>query len=584
MRLPIHSWIPASAVALIAIATLPTAATASWLSLGNPVCTVGQPQRTTAIAPDGASGAVIAWEDNRNGLRDIYAQRIDSTGAVLWTLDGVAVCTATGNQSDPVATFGHNLGGATIFWTDQRDDATRGAEIYGQRLSGEGVPQWATNGVAMSTDDEQNEVSPVAIVDGKGGFTELPGYIVAYGLLERFNHLNTAVAVQHVNTAGADLWTAAQSGGVRLCSNVESASAPRITSDGVGTQVTGRGAVAVWSDERGGKGNRNIYARRVSSSGVPQWAANGVAVCDTAGNQENPDIVHVGGGNVIAVWRDRRGTDENIYAQKLNSSGVAQWPQHGRPVCLASGLQTSSRVVEDGAGGAIVTWADSRSGVSRIFAQHIDANGASLWLGDGIPMTSPTGAAQTIPAIISAGGGAIVIWIDARNGNNDIYAQRVDANGNLLWGDGGVAVCIASGTQTEHVLISDGTFGGLAAWADFRSGNFDIYANRIFPSGVVDVPSREPEGVGLAFLSSHPATGEVRMRLDLPEPASVAMEVVDPLGRRVQRHAGSRLDAGTHVLRWDGRDDSGAPVAAGVYFVHVDAGTRHLVKRVVQIR
>ena len=29
----------------------------------------------------------------------------------------------------------------------------------------------------------------------------------------------------------------------------------------------------------------------------------------------------------------------------------------------------------------------------------------------------------------------MVVWFDARRSNNDIYAQKLDANGNRLWAD-----------------------------------------------------------------------------------------------------------------------------------------------------
>jgi hypothetical protein len=38
-----------------------------------------------------------------------------------------------------------------------------------------------------------------------------------------------------------------------------------------------RGAIVTWFDFRNGTDN-NIYARRVDSTGIPQWTANGVAV------------------------------------------------------------------------------------------------------------------------------------------------------------------------------------------------------------------------------------------------------------------------------------------------------------------
>jgi hypothetical protein len=50
-------------------------------------------------------------------------------------------------------------------------------------------------------------------------------------------------------------------------------------------------------------------------------------------------------------------------------------------------------------------------------------------------------------------------------------------------------------------------------------------------------------------------------------------EIAAGQGQNVQRPA-SLIAAGTHLLRWDGRDDGGRRVASGVYFLRVTAGER----------
>jgi len=55
-----------------------------WEENGNEICGASDDQRSPKIISDGAGGAIIAWEDHRSGTSDIYAQHIDSSGAVLW--------------------------------------------------------------------------------------------------------------------------------------------------------------------------------------------------------------------------------------------------------------------------------------------------------------------------------------------------------------------------------------------------------------------------------------------------------------------------------------------------------------------
>ena len=60
-----------------------------------PLCTAGGNQYNARVSSDGAGGAIVAWHDRRTGSNaDIYAQRVDASGTVLWTTNGVALSTA----------------------------------------------------------------------------------------------------------------------------------------------------------------------------------------------------------------------------------------------------------------------------------------------------------------------------------------------------------------------------------------------------------------------------------------------------------------------------------------------------------
>ena len=93
---------------------------------------------------------IIVWEDERNGDKDIYAQKIDNaTGVALWAPDGVPVCTAANDQRNPRAAC-DSSGGVIITWEDCRNDAQNvDALIYATRLirfTGEADQRWTANG------------------------------------------------------------------------------------------------------------------------------------------------------------------------------------------------------------------------------------------------------------------------------------------------------------------------------------------------------------------------------------------------------------------------------------------------------
>jgi len=90
------------------------------------------------IAPDGSGGAIITWMDDRNsgssGL-DVYSQRVDASGNVQWTANGIAVCTASYDQSEPVIAP-NGSGGAIIAWQDYRSNTDY--DVYAQGISASG--------------------------------------------------------------------------------------------------------------------------------------------------------------------------------------------------------------------------------------------------------------------------------------------------------------------------------------------------------------------------------------------------------------------------------------------------------------
>ncbi|MCA0430046.1 MAG: T9SS type A sorting domain-containing protein [Bacteroidetes bacterium] len=240
------------------------------------------------------------------------------------------------------------------------------------------------------------------------------------------------------------------------------------------------GAILIWEDLRSGIAE-DVYAQRVNSNGIAKWATNGVAVCTALNKQNSISSVEDGNGGVIITWDDYRSGNSDIYIQKLDSNGVAQWATNGVAVCTKSLNQESSKIISDGAGGAIVVWEDSINGALDIFAQRINSSGVPLWTTGGVAIcTAPLD--QIRPRLQPDNlGGAFIVWQDRRGAlNYDIYAQHINASGIVMWPANGIVVCNAINTQTRPKLRGDGNNGVIIAWQDKRNAlDFDLYAQRL---------------------------------------------------------------------------------------------------------
>lgn len=82
----------------------------------------------------------------------------------------------------------------------------------------------------------------------------------------------------------------------------------------------------------------------------------------------------------------------------------------------------------------------------------------------------------------------------------------------------------------------------------------------------------------------NPTRGFASISFGLANAAVVTLEVFDVAGRRVRSVAKEWVAAGRHARSWDGRDESGSAVAAGIYVLRFRAGAELRTERIVVAR
>jgi hypothetical protein len=82
----------------------------------------------------------------------------------------------------------------------------------------------------------------------------------------------------------------------------------------------------------------------------------------------------------------------------------------------------------------------------------------------------------------------------------------------------------------------------------------------------------------------NPFRASLELVLTLNRAELVRLDVYDAQGRRVAQRRYGMLSPGTHRLEWDGMDESGRDVGAGIFWANVDAGGRMLGRQVVRLR
>lgn len=205
------------------------------------------------------------------------------------------------------------------------------------------------------------------------------------------------------------------------------------------------------------------------------------------------------------------------------------------------------------------------------------------------------GAAAVEPADLTAPADAPASGYVVGSAKSDGYAIRVELTGAALAAindQGLTQVRIAfptlnAGTGADYVAFRDGDAplpapSGKPTLADYMGSSkpfLDVTWNA--PSGVAEGAPPPPAAV-MRPNSPNPFGASTSLRFGLARAGAARVDLFDVQGRRVRALFDGALDAGDHALTWDGRDDRGAPVAAGVYLARLSAGGATSVTRVVR--
>ncbi|MGH7724466.1 MAG: Kelch repeat-containing protein [Candidatus Eiseniibacteriota bacterium] len=120
-------------------------------------------------------------------------------------------------------------------------------------------------------------------------------------------------------------------------------------------------------------------------------------------------------------------------------------------------------------------------------------------------------------------------------------------------------------------------FGG-----QFQNGGQNSSAWALRFHQTIDVPEVTPSrNVVEVRVYPVPARGGVTFEIRSPRAASATVVVSDVTGRVVRRLAAPESDVTR--IRWDGRTTTGTPVAAGIYFYHVQSVAGHASGRLVKV-
>lgn len=378
-------------------------------------------QRNPAAAYNAAGTALVAWENDKNGLRGRFYGRDGAplTGELALVanqkLPGVPAQGTEVVRKDPAAAFLPS-GEFLLAWTEERSNVRVDIfieqreivdrDIYLQKFSAAGSPLG----------------SPVRLNAATAGLQSLPRILVRNG---------------------AD-------------------------------------AVVVWQSEKtGGAAGNGIIGRLVRANGTPSGDEFKVSV--GSGAAANPAIAGRPNGDFLVAWEAADGSSLGVFARSFDRSANPTSGVSFRVNTEVAGLQRRAAVTADrGAGGYLVVWqgqSDSNVRHAQIFGQFLGATGSLVGpqfrISEGV---TPTLIAPSVAGSIA--GNFLVTWV----AYDDVfpvglYGVEIDGLGNAVGAE--VKINSSQINAVTRTSLATSPFGGvLAPWEGFTASPKPVISAR----------------------------------------------------------------------------------------------------------
>lgn len=412
---------------------------------------------------DKAGGVFVFWEDKKNDdVNDIFFIHANENGEVSFRADGKTVSTLSGSKHNPVA-ITDSSGNVYVLWKNFIDK--KASHLYLQKLSKNGNRLFSDHGLIIS--DTRLEIVDYSIdlnIDGSICIMYImrePGlagdYMIGYKLLDSSGTVKNVVADPIVYKSNSSKSKAA------------------VIADYEG------GTFFFWLENLLGKSV--IRAFYVDENNIKKWGNEPVNISSILDNVLNFSVNRF--GNSVHISFQYQGQKKEINHQIITRNGFLPWGKDIKRVTSLAGNQLNPQsVVIDST--VYVTWTNDYLNDKNIYIQKFDKTGKPIWRKDGIPLINIKGE-QFGQKIISDGKGNLIIaWLDRRIDSAlcNIYAQKIDANGNMIWDSLSVVLGAFYNSQKSYLnLVPDCSGGAIVVFKELREGKNEISAHKVFDTG-----------------------------------------------------------------------------------------------------
>jgi hypothetical protein len=182
---------------------------------------------------------------------------------------------------------------------------------------------------------------------------------------------------------------------------------------------------------------------------------------------------------------------------------------------------------------------------------------------DGYTFYGVAGMTANVTATATSGTLNTNIALYAPNGGNALFNTTLDNIAPVLTQNGWYTL-----------VVED--------YGDDETGDYTLNVN--LSGGVTGVEDTPPVELALHPAVPSPFSQTTRFDFELPARDRVRIDVYDVTGARIRSLVDQERSAGRFSATWDGRDDAGARVASGVYYVRMQTKADVKRQKVVLVR
>jgi hypothetical protein len=201
---------------------------------------------------------------------------------------------------------------------------------------------------------------------------------------------------------------------------------------------------------------------------------------------------------------------------------------------------------------------------------------------------SDPGYAQNVPYGMSADGQVIVGYCsfegDPFTTTGFIWTPQTGVEDiNVFLADNDVFVDPNFTIKSMSAMTPDGS--QLIGYGQMLTPPYTRKVFRITMPKTVGVPAAS-SATPLAFSAPrpNPSSSDTRLEFTLGAAGATDLSIYDATGRRVAMLSHGDLEPGPHSVTWNGRDESGHPVSAGLYFARLATPSGTLTQRIARLR